>query len=128
MSTKVGAIAEQHFQLECLKRNIPVFVPILDDFGIDFIVKTSIGFKTIQVKSTQKPFKGDGTYKVSVIRGGDGRTYARGDFELLVVYLFHCDTFYIIPKCITDARTIRINVNSQRCRFAPFKNRWDLLK
>lgn len=128
MSTKIGTIAEKHFELECLKRGIPIFEPILDDFGIDYIVKTPNGFKTIQVKSTQKPCQERSVYKVSVIRGGDGRKYCTGDFDILVVYLFDVDMFYVIPSCINTARTIRINTESSRCRYYPFKERWDLLK
>lgn len=127
MSTLQGRIAEQEFQLLCMKRNIPIYAPIIDNHGVDFIVQSKTKLLRIQVKSVRKMDSKRNTYKVNVVRGFDCRTYAEGDFDLLVVYIFDVSCYYIIPQDLVTTKCIRLNPNGGRGKYAEFKERWDLL-
>ena len=129
MSTRQGSIAEKEFELTCLKRSMPVFVPAVDINGIDFIVQTnSKKLLSIQIKSTFKKDSSRNSYKVNVVRGFDGRKYEQGDFDYLVIYIFDISTYYIIPQKIITAKTIRLNPDSNRGKYNIYKEAWHLFK
>ena len=128
MSSKVGAIAEQKFKLHCLEREIPVLEPVLDNFGIDFVVKKGSRFVSIQVKSTLRKDPSRNSYKVTIVRGFNGRAYNKGDYDYLVVYIFELATWYIIPEKEIKATTIRLNPSSDKTKYSKYKEAWQLLK
>lgn len=127
MSSRTGQIAEHEFELICLKRDIPVFKPVLDCYGIDFITQSKTELKRIQVKSTLKLDPSRNAYKVTVVRGFDGRKYSEGVYDLLVVYIFEIATWYIIPEEEITAKCIRLNPDGGKGRLEQYKERWDLL-
>ena len=49
-TTRKGIIGQEIVKLYLLKLNAKVFEPVCDDFGIDLLVDTKNGYKTIQVK------------------------------------------------------------------------------
>lgn len=49
-TTRKGVIGQEIVKLYLLTLNARVFEPVCDDFGIDLLVETKNGYKTIQVK------------------------------------------------------------------------------
>lgn len=127
MSTRQGCIAEQRFQLACMERDIPIFKPLLDNYGMDYILQCGGRLTSVQVKSVLKSDPKRGGYKVTVGKGHDCRVYELGDFDFLVVYIFELDLFYIIPAVEVTVRCIRLSTKSGG-RFDKYKNKWDLLE
>ena len=127
MSSRMGAIAEHKFQLMCLERDIPIFTPVLDNYGIDFVIQKNKKLLRIQVKSTQRLDKTRNTFKVNVVRGFDNRKYVMGDYDILVVYMFQLNLWWVIPQKVITGKCIRINPDSQNGKYNLYKERWDLL-
>ena len=127
MSSRMGRIAEHKFELMCLERDIPIFKPVIDNYGIDFIIQRSKKSCRIQVKSTLKKDPARNTYKVNVVRGFDGRKYEKGTYDYLVIHIFDLGLWYIIPEKHITAKTIRVNPNSTKGKYSIYKERWDLL-
>ena len=123
----MGAIAEQKFELMCLERDIPVFKPVIDIYGIDFIIKKKNKLLKLQVKSTMKKDVRRHSYKISVARGHNSRMYKKGSFDYLVVYIFEIHQWYIIPEKEINAKCIRINPERSASKFNQYKERWDYL-
>lgn len=128
MSTRIGKIAEHEFELMCLKREIPIYSPIVDVYGVDFIIQARSKLYKIQVKSTLTKDPSKNSYKINVNHGFDSRKYKDGTFDFLVVFLFDLSLWYIIPDAELKVRTIRINPLSDKGKYSQYKERWDLLK
>lgn len=128
MSNKIGAIAEQIFIAESLKKDIFPSTPIVDCQGYDFLIEIGDSFAKVQVKSVAKKDPSRNSYKCNVKRGFDGRSYDKGDYDFLAVYIFSMDIFYIIPFDSVSATTIRMNPDSNKCKYKKFLNAWHLLK
>lgn len=130
MATLQGHLCEQVFSVECIKRNIPIYKPIADLYGVDFIIGSNKLIR-IQVKSTLKKdprYKGSGSsYKICVRHGAKSRAY-ENQFDFVAVYLMPVNIFYIIPISMLNKTTIRINPDSSRCKYYNFKERWDLIE
>lgn len=130
MATLQGHLCEQIFSVECVKRNIPIYKPIADLYGCDFIVGSKRLIR-IQVKSTRQKdprYKGkDKSYKICVRHGAKSKAY-KNQFDFMAVYLMPESIFYMIPIYMLNKTTIRINPNSNKCKFRDFKERWDLIQ
>jgi hypothetical protein len=122
---RIGRIAEIKFSLKCLEKGFKVFEPLVDDFGVDFIIRQNNITKTIQVKSTKEPDKSNpNTYKISIKRGAKNVSYDKKSFDYLAVYLFDRDLFYLIPLEVASASCIRISPDSTRCKYRAYKDVW----
>lgn len=128
MSKMHGCIAESIFTTECLVRDIPIYQPVADMYGIDFIVGHDL--KKIQVKSTfvsDRRYEDKPTYKVQFSRGSESRRYDDGDFNFAAVYLYLLDVWYIIPEEHLNFKTIRINPNKITCKWYRYMEAWHLI-
>lgn len=125
-----GVFAESVFITECVKRKLNIYQPILDNHGVDFIIGESNYFHKIQVKSTinhDKRYNNPASFKFTVGRGFDGRAYEKEDYDFLCVYIIKFDVWYIIPFEKINARTIRVNLVGERCKYRSYQNAWHLL-
>lgn len=128
MSLRIGEIAEMRFKLMALELNIPTFEPVIDLYGVDFITLKNKNPIKLQVKSTLRADeKRKYSYRINVNHGFNGKAYAVDTFDYLVVYLFDIATWYIIPLSVVNATTIRINPNSEKCKYISYKEKWSLL-
>ena len=130
MSTTQGCLGEHIFITECIKRNIQINQPINDIFGYDFVIKTPMGYKSIQVKTTLKAdmrYPDKPSYKIQVRKGANSEAYKRSDFDYLAAYIISLDIWYIIPFKELNKTTIRVNPESSKCKYAPYKMRFDLI-
>lgn len=121
-----GCLSEAIFITECLKRNIPIYQPIADVYGVDFVVGNNL--LKVQVKSTHYAdtrYKTSTTYKVQC-RHGSNKKYD-DHFDYLAAYLAVIDTWYIIPLIDIDSKCIRINPDSDKCKYKNYNSAFDLL-
>jgi hypothetical protein len=127
-STSIGIIAEKKFALQCLERGISVLTPLIDENGFDYVIQRGSTYDKIQVKSTLSHDKRNpNSYRFSIKRGASSYKYRKGDYDLLVCYIFELDIFYIIPFSFIASRTIRINPTSIKCKFLKYKEAWNLI-
>ena len=98
-----GDIAEKLFELECLKRGIPYFVPGNMNSRIDYVVDDNGAFKRVQIKYISSY---EGKILVSFTKGQNGRKNADGspsylkydsdEIDLFIVYNPETAAFYSI--------------------------------
>jgi len=130
MSTEQGSYAELTFATLCLKHNIEIASPVVDVHGYDFIINVNEQWLKIQVKSTSKPdirYPNKPSYKIHVRKGATSMAYKENDFHFCAVYIIPLDLFYIIPICELNKTTIRINPDSNKCKFYKYKDNFKLL-
>ena len=53
--TRKGTIGELKVQTDLTEKKFDVYLPLVDDYGVDLIVETKAGFKRVQVKTIQSP-------------------------------------------------------------------------
>lgn len=128
MSTRIGTIAEQKFKLMCLELDIPLFEPIIDNIGIDYVIKKSSKYHSIQIKSTIKRDPTRNSYKINVQHKAGNVRYKNKTYDYLVVFIFELSIWYIIPEALVRVTTIRVNPNSDKGKYAKYKEAWNLLK
>ena len=122
-----GAIAEHLFITELLSRQLETYKPIIDVYGSDILVKTSIGYRKVQVKSTSYQNLKD-TYKFNLTRS-DTEAYSADDFDLVALYIFDLDIWYIIPHAILEGmRSIRVRPYSSSSKYNKYFNAFHLLE
>ena len=129
MSSYQGKIAENIFANECIKRNYEILNPVIDRHGYDFVIRSD-KYLRIQVKSTSKPDKRNPnklTYKIQCRKGATSRAYEPDDFDYLAAYIIPLDMWYILPMSCLNKTTIRINPDSDKCKFKQYKEAWDLI-
>lgn len=125
---QIGMIAEKKFSIKCIEYGIHIFKPIMDNNGVDFIVKTKSGFSCIQVKSTKSQDKSrPGSYKFCIKRGCDNRAYSKGDYDFLAAYIIDLNICYLIPFKEINSKTIRINPSSLKCKYKKYRESWCLI-
>jgi len=127
MHSLQGCIGEAIFITECLVRNIPVYQPVADIYGVDMI--TGHDLKKIQVKTCSKiddRYKSSTSYKVQCRRGAACVAYDN-EFDYMAAYLIPIDTWYIIPIKELNKTTIRVNPSSEKCKFHKYKKAWHLI-
>jgi len=127
MSSKLGKIAERKFELLCLERDIPCFIPTIDNCGVDYVIQSKSRLLRIQVKSTYGKSPNRNAYKINTAMGNDNRKYEKGMYDVLVVYIFDISTYYIIPSSVIDAKCIRLNPDSIKGKYNKYKEAWHLI-
>ena len=131
MSIHQGRIAESIFRAESLKRNLKIFAPVCDDHGCDFIIYNGVEYFRIQVKSTRKPDVRKSnvpTYKFSICRGANARSYDGNEFDYVACYIMDLDIWYIIPiASVLNKTTIRINPKSKNCKYFQYRDNFRVL-
>jgi len=128
MSKLAGILAESIFITECLSRDIPIYKPIADMYGIDFIAGNTL--KKIQVKSTfvsDDRYPNKPTYKVKFTCGANSRGYSGDEFDYAAVYIALADTWYLIPVEHLSTKTIRVNPYKETCKWNAFKADFEAL-
>ena len=127
MSISQGRLAESVFQVESLRRQFMIYKPVCDIKGIDFIIQSKVkAFLRVQVKSSLNPYKNN-RYKICVRHGHDSRAYTKDHFDYMACYLMYHNLWYIIPIKELNKTTIGINIDSPKCKYHQYKERWDLL-
>ena len=128
ISSQQGLFAESIFITQCIRRGLNVCQPVMDISGIDFIIEADGKAIRVQVKSTRSVYtlkSGDEFVKVSTKRSGKHMAY-NNQFDILAVYLIAFDCWYIIKTTNPDL-CLRINPNSDKCKYYEFKEAWDLI-
>jgi len=123
MSKLQGCIGEAIFITECLKRNIPIYQPIADMYGVDFIVGSDPLIK-VQVKTTSKAdtrYESKTSYKIQCRHGANCKAYT-DQFDYMAAYLMPLDVWYLIPISELNKTTIRVNPDSLGCKFNKYKS------
>ena len=98
-----GDIAEKLFEVECLKRNIPYFIPGNSNSRADYLVWADGEYKRTQIKYISSY---DGKIVVSFTKSQNGRKnddgspmylkYDSDEIDLFIVYNPESDAFYSI--------------------------------
>lgn len=130
MSTQQGSFAELVFAAKCIKNKIEIAKPVVDVHGYDFLINVNDNWLKIQVKSTSKPdrrYKNKPSYKIHVRKGASSIAYNKNDFHFCAAYIIPLDIFYIIPISELNRTTIRLNPNSDNCKFSKYKDNFLLL-
>ena len=125
-----GAYAESVFITECIARKVNTYRPVLDNHGVDFVIKTD-KFYQLQIKSSSNAderYSTRNSFKVSVVRGYNKRMYGKDDFDFCCIYIIPFDTWYIIPIDEIKTKCIRVTIDSDKCKFNPYKEAWHLLQ
>ena len=128
MSSNVqGSIAENKFKVIALSLEIPIYEPVVDICGADFIIKKGDNFVKIQVKSTLKKNLNRNTYKINIKRGATAYDYSKGDYDLLAIYIFELDIWYFIPFDAVNVSCIRVNPIKESCKWYQYKENYSYL-
>ena len=129
LKVEIGAIAEYIFITECIKREIPIYTPVVDILGIDFIIQSKTILRKIQVKCTSvsiSSYKKAMRYKFNLTHKGTNEKYT-SQFDFLVAYILPEDIFYIIPLDIINSPVISVNPYNEKCKYYYYKNNFDLI-
>lgn len=144
---KNGLLSESLTQCALLEHNLPFAIPFGSFDEYDFIVQTSKGFKSIQVKTCYF----DNSKKRFIVslctshrRGGEiikNKKYSESSFDYLIAVCHAPLTFYIIPvDAISDRRSITLYPNGipstskgnprfeNMVDFEIYKDNWSLLE
>jgi hypothetical protein len=130
VSVSQGRLAECIFESECLRRGFHIYEPIVDNHGVDYLIKNGSDYISIQVKSTYSVdlrYPNKPSYRFSMRKGHDTRNYDEGDFDFAACYAFQINTWYIIPMSELGKKTIRVNPASPNCKYYKFINSFYLL-
>jgi hypothetical protein len=122
-----GTIAEQRFVVIALSLEIPIYEPVVDICGADFIIKKGSEFVKIQVKSTLTTSINRNTYKITIQRGASSRSYTKGQFDIAACYIFELDIWYFVPFDELKVSAIRINPFKETCKWHRYKNNYSCL-
>jgi hypothetical protein len=120
-----GEWAEMCFMTRAAERGLQVNKPWGDTARFDFVIGHSGHFVRVQVKSTM--FKDCGSYCCTVCSGN--RPYLGDVFDYLAAYVIPEDVWYIIPaELIKGKICITLNLNSEKSKYAAYKEAWHLLR
>jgi hypothetical protein len=122
-----GCIAENRFKVIALSLEIPIYEPVIDMCGADFIIKKGDSFVKIQVKSTLAKEANRNSYKFNVQHGADNRTYSQGSYDIAALYIFELDIWYFIPFAKVISLTVRVNPFKESCKWHQYKNNYNCL-
>ena len=100
-----GDIAEKLFELECIKRNIPIYAPINSATRDDYIVVIDGEFKKVQIKYVSE-YESKINVSFTKPQNGRGKTlkYTKDEIDLFFVYCPDRDEWYDIPISIANER------------------------
>ena len=112
-----GDIAEKLFELECIKRDIPVYAPVNSGSRDDYVIVIDGEFKKVQVKYKCE-YKD--TVSADFIKTQNGRShnlkYTQDEIDMFFVYNPDKDEWYNIPMSLSESN------NSVTIRTTPPKN------
>ena len=121
----IGDLGEAAFVLRATQLRLPLYRPLSDKQGADFIADNRRQRPRIQVKTTGKRCSRN-SYHVTIARGRrKSQPYRKSDIDFLVIPE---DTFYILPQEFLKGR-VALNVPSSRRKnlYAQYKEAWHLL-
>lgn len=106
-----GDIAEKLFELECIKRDIPIYAPVNSATRDDYVVVIDGEFKKVQIKYVS--LSTDEKVCVSFTKAQNGRStnlkYTEDEIDLFFVYCPDFDEWYNIPMSLSStSRTIAL--------------------
>ena len=112
-----GDIAEKLFELECIRRCIPIYAPINSATRDDYVIVIDGEFKKVQIKYISLS---NSLISISFAKGQNGRDkvlkYTKDEIDLFFVYCPDLDEWYDIPmSAAANARCLSL-------RTAPPKN------
>jgi len=122
-----GCIAENRFKVIALSLEIPIYEPVVDICGADFIIKQGDRFVKIQVKSTLTKASGRNSYKVTVQRGASNVKYPKNSFDVAALYIFELDLWYFIPLSAINACGVRVNPLKETCKWNQYKENYSYI-
>lgn len=124
IAIELGLEAEKVFELECIKRKIPIYKSV----GVgqtDYIIGNLKPLR-VQIKSTDNDSKLDipikcswGSYKTS-----GWKPYTKQETDIIALYLRKRQDWYLIP--VEEVNTILGFNISESCRFQKYKNNWNI--
>ena len=122
---KQGAVAEQLFATQALRRGFGVSVPIGDFLPYDLILDNDGILFRIQVKSTT--YKEYDSYHFKI---GNGRRskelYSADDLDVFALNVFGSRDFFIVPhQHIGFQKTVRCNPNGVH---GMYYNNWNVFR
>ena len=98
-----GDMAEKLFELECIKRNIPIYTPINSASRDDYVIVIDGEFKKVQIKYISLY---NDKVNVSFIKGQNGRStnlkYTEDEIDLFFVYCPDFDEWYNVPMSLSN--------------------------
>ena len=110
---KKGDLAEKLFEIECIKRDIPIYTPVNSATRDDYVVVIDDEFKKVQIKYIS--MTGDGKVCVSFAKPQNGRSadktlkYTEDEIDLFFVYCPDLDEWYNIPISLArENRTVAL--------------------
>lgn len=122
---KQGAIAEQLFATQALRRGFGVSVPIGDFLPYDLILDNDGILFRIQVKSTT--YSEHAAYHFKIGNGHKSKElYSSEDLDVFALNVFGSRDFFIIPhQHIGMQKTIRCNPNGKH---GEYYNNWNIFR
>lgn len=101
-SSSVGDIGELAFAKRCVEWGLNISFPFSSSSRYDCIVDGNNRLWRVQVKTTQKKKKREGThgyrYSITIASGLSKLPYNESEIDLLAVYLMDKDKFYLFWK------------------------------
>ena len=125
----IGDLGEAAFVLRATQLRLPLYRPLSDKQGADFIADNRRQRPRIQVKTTGKRCSRN-SYHVTIARGRRKSTpYTKSEIDFLVILVLPEETFYILPQKFLRRR-VALNVPSTRRKnlgpYAQYKEAWHL--
>lgn len=120
-----GDVAEYLFAAALLDRGMVPCWPSTDSQPYDLVVDVGSERYRVQVKGTTK--RGSSVHVPLIMRQGKKtRRYTKKDVDLVVLYLFEYDTWYIFPVSVVRS-SVTIRPGSPRCRWKRYAAAWQHL-
>jgi hypothetical protein len=122
---KQGAIAEQMFATQAMRRGFGVSLPLGDYLPYDVILDNDGILFRIQVKSTT--FKEYEAYHFKIGNGQKSKElYSADDLDVFALNIFGSRDFFIIPhQHIGMHKSVRCNING---KYGEYYNNWNVFR
>lgn len=127
---RIGDIGEAGFILRCAQLRLPVYRPLSDKHGADFLTDNGRHRFRIQVKTTNTRCSKN-SFHVTIARSSLKSTpYTSADIDFLVILVLPEEAFYILPQKFLRRR-VALNIPSTRRKnlgpYAQYHEAWHLL-
>ena len=122
---KQGAIAEQMFATQAMRRGFGVSLPLGDYLPYDVILDNDGILFRVQVKSTT--FKEYEAYHFKIGNGQKSKElYSADDLDVFALNIFGSRDFFIIPhQHVGMHKSIRCNMNG---KYGDYYNNWNVFR
>jgi hypothetical protein len=122
---KQGAIAEQLFATQAMRRGFGVSLPLGDYLPYDVILDNDGILFRVQVKSTT--FKEYEAYHFKIGNGQKSKElYSADDLDVFALNIFGSRDFFIIPhQHVGMHKSIRCNMNG---KYGDYYNNWNVFR